>query len=160
MLKKLIAAELDKTGMTYRALGRQIGVSHGVIGYIMADDPPRSTSTLEKFARYFKVDVGDLVGRGGGGHLKEPGAAYQPGPRPSPLADRLLDIAEELDQEEREALLRCAEFLRIGDRQVREHLINQLAIVEDTVRFRQAQAKKGRRRKPPPTSQQRGGVVG
>lgn len=48
----------------------------------------------------------------------------------------VLEAWEELDEEERATVERCAEVLRIGDRDIREHLIAQLKLIEETVRRR------------------------
>jgi hypothetical protein len=39
---------------------------------------------------------------------------------------------------------RCADALRVGDRDIREHLITQLKLIEETVHMRRA--KRSRRR--------------
>jgi len=57
---------------------------------------------------------------------------------------RVLETWEELDSEEQAAVERCAEALRIGDRDIREHLIAQLKLIEETVQTRRA--KRARRR--------------
>jgi hypothetical protein len=56
----------------------------------------------------------------------------------------VLEAWEELDSEERVTVERCAEALRIGDRDIREHLIAQLKLIEETVQGRRA--KRVRRR--------------
>jgi hypothetical protein len=62
---------------------------------------------------------------------------------------RLLAILEELiNEDERATLLRCAEALRVGDPEIREHLILQLKIIEEAVKNRRA--KRGRGRSAPP----------
>ena len=63
--------------------------------------------------------------------------------RSAPLR-RVLEAWEELDSEEQATVERCAEALRIGDRDVREHLIAQLKLIEETVQMRRA--KRARRR--------------
>ena len=126
-LKELVEQWLKTHVGGYRKLAQEVNVSSGTIGNIIAGYPPKNTTALAKFAAYFKVDMASLIG---GGQVKEAGRPYQQGPRPSPVADRLLDIAEELDQEEREALLRCAEALLTGPMEIRQHLINQMKIVE------------------------------
>jgi len=119
-LKELVEQWLKTHVGGYRKLAQEVNVSSGTIGNIIAGYPPKNTTALAKFAAYFKVDMASLIG---GGQVKEAGRPYQQGPRPSPVADRLLDIAEELDQEEREALL-------TGPMEIRQHLINQMKIVE------------------------------
>jgi hypothetical protein len=57
---------------------------------------------------------------------------------------RVLEAWEDLDSEERVAVERCAEALRIGDRDIREHLIAQLKLIEETIQMRRA--KRARRR--------------
>ena len=57
---------------------------------------------------------------------------------------RVLEAWEELDSEEQTAVERCAEALRVGDRDIREHLIAQLKLIEETVQMRRA--KRARRR--------------
>ena len=57
---------------------------------------------------------------------------------------RILEAWEELDSEERVTVERCTEALRIGDRDIREHLITQLKLIEETVQMRRA--KRARRR--------------
>ncbi len=63
------------------------------------------------------------------------------GTQPAALR-HLLEAWEELDEEERAAVERCAAILRTGDRDVREHLIAQLKLVEETVRGRQAKRRR------------------
>lgn len=51
----------------------------------------------------------------------------------------LLTIAAELiDEEERQTLLRCAQALHKGDRDIREHLIVQLKMIEEMMATRKA----------------------
>jgi hypothetical protein len=57
----------------------------------------------------------------------------------------VLEAWEELDEEERATVERCAEVLRVGDRDVREHLIAQLKLIEETVQRRRAKRRRGRR---------------
>ncbi|MER3422780.1 MAG: hypothetical protein C4293_05670 [Nitrospiraceae bacterium] len=63
---------------------------------------------------------------------------------PSPSLRRVLEAWDDLDSEEQTALGRCAEVLRSGDRDIREHLMAQLKLIEETVQMRQA--KRARRR--------------
>lgn len=71
-------------------------------------------------------------------------ALYGGGKGHSAPLRRVLEAWEELDSEERVTVERCAEALRIGDREIREHLIAQLKLIEETVRVRRA--KRARRR--------------
>jgi hypothetical protein len=57
---------------------------------------------------------------------------------------RVLEAWEELDSEERVTVERCTEALRVGDRDIREHLIAQLKLIEEAIHARQA--KRARRR--------------
>jgi transcriptional regulator with XRE-family HTH domain len=125
-LKERVQKELAASGKSYRTLANQIGVSPGVITYILADDPPRTTTTLRKFAAYFKIDLMELMV---GGSLADPPGHYAVAPPPSPAWQRLLDEFGELDQEEKDALLRCANLLHRGDRETRQHLIGLLKII-------------------------------
>ncbi|TAJ22379.1 MAG: hypothetical protein EPO64_13950 [Nitrospirae bacterium] len=62
----------------------------------------------------------------------------------SAVLRHMLEVWEELDEEERVTVVRCAEILQVGDRDIREHLIAQLKLVEETVQRRRA--KRGHRR--------------
>lgn len=57
---------------------------------------------------------------------------------------QVLDAWQELDEEERDTVERCAQVLRIGDRDIREHLIAQLKLIEETVQRRRAKRGRGR----------------
>ena len=59
---------------------------------------------------------------------------------------RLLEAWEDFNAEERVTVARCADALRIGDREIREHLMTQLKMIEETIHTRQA--KRARRRRP------------
>lgn len=63
----------------------------------------------------------------------------------SPALRRVIEAWEELDEEERATVERCVQVLRIGDRDVREHLIAQLKLIEETVQRRRAKRGRGRR---------------
>ncbi len=60
-----------------------------------------------------------------------------------PAARRLFEHYEMLSVDERETLARCAEALRDGQADVRQHLIGQLKLIEDTVRLRAKQKTRG-----------------
>lgn len=85
-------------------------------------------------------------GPGRQGNIMGEGAASFYGNRGAQSAAlrHVLEAWEELDEEERGTVERCAEILRLGDRDIREHLIAQLKLIEDTVRMRRA--KRTRRR--------------
>ncbi len=61
----------------------------------------------------------------------------------------VLEAWEDLDSEERVTVERCAEALRIGDRDIREHLITQLKLIEETVQMRRAKRARQRPRSAP-----------
>ncbi len=61
---------------------------------------------------------------------------------------RVLRAWGELDTEEQATVERCAEVLRIGDRDIREHLITQLKLIEETVQRRRAKRARRRRHSP------------
>ncbi len=52
----------------------------------------------------------------------------------------------ELDDEERATVQRCVEALRIGDRDIREHLIGQMKLVEEAIQRRRSRKRRQRRR--------------
>jgi hypothetical protein len=54
---------------------------------------------------------------------------------------QMLEGWEELDDEEQATVRRCVEVLRVGDRDIREHLIAQLKLIEETVQRRKARRK-------------------
>lgn len=91
--------------------------------------PPKSLNVIWKIAAYFKVDFVELAG----GQVKEAGRPYQPGPAPTPAADRILDLLSEFDEEERDTLLRCAELLERGDMDTRQHVIGQMKLLQRTM---------------------------
>lgn len=62
----------------------------------------------------------------------------------SPSLRRVLDAWDDLDSEEQAALRRCVDALHGGDRDIREHLMAQLKLIEETVQMRRA--KRARRR--------------
>lgn len=67
---------------------------------------------------------------------------------PDATVRRLVEVGEELDAEEQTALERCAEILRVGDRDVREHLIGQLKLMEEAVQLRRRKRARLRRWSP------------
>ncbi|HXF92752.1 MAG TPA: helix-turn-helix domain-containing protein [Nitrospiraceae bacterium] len=73
---------------------------------------------------------------------------YGTGRVPDAAVRRLVAVWEELDAEEQTALERCAEILRVGDRDVREHLIGQLKLMEEAVQLRRRKRARLRRRSP------------
>jgi transcriptional regulator with XRE-family HTH domain len=137
-LRQRIEQWLKEQQGGYRKLALDVGVSPGTIANIMAGYPPSRVSILKKFAAYFKVPVADLLE----GASREPGRVYDTAPRPQPAVDRLLDIAEDLDAEETAALLHCAESLRVGSMEVRQHIINQMKMVERFVALDRKQARR------------------
>ncbi len=60
----------------------------------------------------------------------------------SAVLRHLLEAWEELDEEERAAMERCAEILRTGDLDVREHLIAQLKLIEEAMQRRRAASRR------------------
>lgn len=75
-------------------------------------------------------------------------AMYGAGKVPDATFRRLAEVWEELDAEEQASLERCAEILRVGDRDVREHLIGQLKLMEEAVQLRRRKRSRVRRRSP------------
>ncbi len=75
-------------------------------------------------------------------------AGYGAGRIPDATVRRLVEVWEELDAEEQASLKRCAEILRVGDRDVREHLIGQLKLMEEAVQLRRRKRSRLRRRSP------------
>lgn len=55
-MKTLIEREIEK-GVSRRALASRVGVSLGTVQNILYGDTEIKNSTLEKFARYFKVPI-------------------------------------------------------------------------------------------------------
>ncbi len=73
---------------------------------------------------------------------------YGAGGIPDAAFRRLAEVWEELDAEEQASLERCAEILRVGDRDVREHLIGQLKLMEEAVQLRRRKRSRVRLRSP------------
>ncbi len=64
---------------------------------------------------------------------------------PAPVR-RLLEIWSELGAQERTAVSRFVEALRSGDREIREHMIRQMKLIEESLQLRRA--RRGKRRRP------------
>jgi hypothetical protein len=62
----------------------------------------------------------------------------------SAVLRRILEIWEELDAEEQVTVERCVQALRSGDREIRDHLVAQMKLIEETVQRRHP--KRGGRR--------------
>lgn len=73
-----------------------------------------------------------------------PATAYGSGKGKPAILRRVLEAWGQLDAEEQTAVERCTELLRLEDRDIRAHLINQLKLIEETARVRRA--KRARRR--------------
>lgn len=73
-----------------------------------------------------------------------PAPAYGSGGDYSAPLRRVVEAWGVLDSEERATVERCVDALRVGDRDIREHLITQLKLIEETVHMRRA--KRSRRR--------------
>ncbi|MEW6544670.1 MAG: helix-turn-helix domain-containing protein [Nitrospirota bacterium] len=58
---------------------------------------------------------------------------------------RILEAWEELDADAQATVERCVQALRLGDREIRDHLTAQMKLIEETVQRRRA--KRGRRRR-------------
>jgi hypothetical protein len=56
----------------------------------------------------------------------------------SAVLRRILEVWEELDAEAQVTVERCVQALRSGDREVRDHLVTQMKLIEETVRQRRA----------------------
>jgi hypothetical protein len=61
----------------------------------------------------------------------------------SAVLRRILDSWEELDTEEQATVERCVQALRSGDREIRDHLVAQMKLIEEAAQWRRA--KRGRR---------------
>ncbi len=72
-----------------------------------------------------------------------PAGAYG-GKGQSAVLRRILEVWEELDAEEEATVERCVQALRSGDREVRDHLVAQMKLIEETVKLRHT--KRNRRR--------------
>lgn len=105
-LKELVRRELLETRLTYRALADRIGISYGTIFNVLQDAPPRSLTTLKKFAAYFKIDVAELLERGA---TKETQALYRVSQTPNKEEAGILATLRELAPSERDFLLRWLE---------------------------------------------------
>lgn len=62
----------------------------------------------------------------------------------SAVLRRILEVWEELDAEDQATVERCVQALRSGDREIHDHLVVQMKLIEETVQRRHA--KRGRRR--------------
>ena len=56
---------------------------------------------------------------------------------------RLVEALETMDEEEQRTIERCAEALRVGDHDIRQHLIGQLKLLEETVKLRRVKRERG-----------------
>ena len=134
-LKELVQRELLSTGNSYRKLAQKIDVSHGIIGNILADDPPRNLKVLRKLAVYFQVDLHELLE---GAATKEKVPRYAIHSKGDADVAGVLVLLERLGRDEREALKICAETLISGQNDVRLSLMSQIKIAGEMVRLRQA----------------------
>lgn len=69
--------------------------------------------------------------------------SYSERPPSAPLR-RILDAWDSLDHDEQAAVGRCADALRLGDREIRDHLVHQLKLIEELIQMRRAR-RAGRR---------------
>ncbi|TAJ10162.1 MAG: hypothetical protein EPO61_03245 [Nitrospirae bacterium] len=74
-----------------------------------------------------------------GVHVAEaPAPAYGGDKRQSAMSQQLNGTWDKLDAEEQAAVLRCAEIFRQADREIREHLIAQLKLIDEMAQARRA----------------------
>lgn len=59
---------------------------------------------------------------------------------------RLLEVWDELDEQEQATVVRLVEALRLGDREIRDHLIREMKLIEESLRARRT--KRTSRRRP------------
>lgn len=137
-LKQLVEKKLAM-GLSQRELAEKIGVSHGTINNIIAGSPPKTLSTLQKFADYFHVGLHELSRKDQTTrhllqedlpHLAEHVAEYLV---QHSSARRIVQLLEQLDEDEIATLERCAEAFTKSTPDVRQHLIGQLKLIERLV---------------------------
>ena len=91
------------------------------------------------------------TGRGPAWHgalmAEAPAPAYGGDKRRSAMSQQLQlnETWEKLDSEEQAAVLRCAEIFRQADREIREHLIAQLKLIDEMAQARQAKRSRPKR---------------
>ncbi|WP_447979045.1 helix-turn-helix domain-containing protein [Candidatus Nitrospira bockiana] len=116
--------KLLETGVTARELAARVGVSPATVSNIVLGLTPRH-DTLVKFARYFRVNPGELLDDA----MPQKSKSYPDAHR----LDRLSVVAEGLDEEGERTLLMCAELLREGTPEIRRSLRTQFQVLLDAI---------------------------
>ena len=129
ILKELVLKSLS-SGLSQRALADQIGVSHGTVNNIVAGHAPTKLNTLGKFLRYYHLTMEQLQSNAPSVHVQHSATQAK--------SMRLLALIDQLDDEERATLERCAEAFTQSTPDVRQHLIGQLKLVERLVHYEQS----------------------
>ncbi|MDE3034990.1 MAG: hypothetical protein KGJ14_03365, partial [Nitrospirota bacterium] len=74
-----------------------------------------------------------------------PALIYGGDKRRSAMSQQLSKTWATLDAEEQAAVLRCAEIFRQADREIREHLIAQLKLIDEMTQARQVKRSRPKR---------------